>query len=72
MPTYDYVCDACGHRFEEMQSFSAEPLKVCPSCGEEKLRTAVRHGGGHPVQGRRLLRNRLSQRFLQNEGQSRF
>ncbi len=38
MPTYDYVCDACGHRFEEMQSFSAEQLKTCPSCGEDKLR----------------------------------
>ncbi len=38
MPTYDYVCDACDHRFEEMQSFSAEPLKVCPACGKETLR----------------------------------
>ena len=38
MPTYDYVCDGCGHRFEEFQSFSADPLKVCPSCKEEKLR----------------------------------
>ncbi len=38
MPTYDYVCEGCGHRFEEMQSFSAEPLKICPSCGDEKLR----------------------------------
>jgi putative FmdB family regulatory protein len=38
MPTYDYVCEGCGHRFEEMQSFSAEPLKICPSCGAEKLR----------------------------------
>jgi putative FmdB family regulatory protein len=38
MPTYDYVCDGCGHRFEEMQSFSAEMLKTCPACGEDKLR----------------------------------
>jgi putative FmdB family regulatory protein len=38
MPTYDYVCDECNHRFEEIQSFSAEPLKVCPNCGKEKLR----------------------------------
>jgi putative FmdB family regulatory protein len=38
MPTYDYVCDACDHRFEEIQSFSAEPLKMCPSCGVDKLR----------------------------------
>ena len=38
MPTYDYVCDACNHRFEEIQSFSAEPLKICPACGADKLR----------------------------------
>lgn len=38
MPTYDYVCDACNHRFEEIQSFSAEVLKICPSCGQDKLR----------------------------------
>jgi putative FmdB family regulatory protein len=38
MPTYDYVCDSCNHRFEEIQSFSAEPLKICPECGSDKLR----------------------------------
>src|SRR5688572_13027915 len=38
MPTYDYVCDACNHRFEEIQSFSAETLKICPACGQDKLR----------------------------------
>jgi putative FmdB family regulatory protein len=38
MPTYDYECDACGHRFEEFQYFSEETLKVCPKCHEERLR----------------------------------
>ncbi|HJZ91781.1 MAG TPA: zinc ribbon domain-containing protein [Gemmataceae bacterium] len=38
MPTYDYACDACGHRFEEFQSFSADPLKWCPKCQTDKLR----------------------------------
>jgi putative FmdB family regulatory protein len=38
MPTYDYVCDACGHAFDEMQSFSAEKLKTCPKCGKDALR----------------------------------
>src|SRR4051794_5573720 len=38
MPTYEYVCDACGHKFEEMQSFSAELLKTCPACGKDTLR----------------------------------
>ncbi|MBX7103912.1 MAG: zinc ribbon domain-containing protein [Gemmataceae bacterium] len=38
MPTYEYVCDACEHRFDEMQSFSDEPLTKCPSCKKKKLR----------------------------------
>lgn len=33
MPTYDYVCDACGNRFEEWQKITDEPIAVCPACG---------------------------------------
>ncbi len=32
MPTYDYACEDCGHRFEIRQSFSEDPLTVCPEC----------------------------------------
>jgi len=38
MPTYDYVCDHCGHRFEQMQSFREEPLQTCPQCHSHALR----------------------------------
>jgi putative FmdB family regulatory protein len=38
MPTYEYECDACGHAFDEFQSFKDDPLKVCPKCGKESLR----------------------------------
>jgi putative FmdB family regulatory protein len=38
MPTYDYVCDACEHAFEEFQGFSDEVLTKCPKCGKKKLR----------------------------------
>jgi putative FmdB family regulatory protein len=38
MPTYDYECDACKHKFEEFQSMKDEPLKVCPKCKKKKLR----------------------------------
>ena len=38
MPTYDYVCDACGHAFEEFQSMMDKPLKKCPKCRKSKLR----------------------------------
>ena len=30
MPTYEYECQCCGHRFEEFQSITAEPRQTCP------------------------------------------
>jgi putative FmdB family regulatory protein len=30
MPTYQYICEKCGHSFEKVQSISARPLAVCP------------------------------------------
>ena len=32
MPTYQYACTACGHRFEAVQSFSESSLTDCPEC----------------------------------------
>lgn len=32
MPTYDYVCGACGHEFEAFQSMKDAPLTDCPTC----------------------------------------
>ena len=33
MPLYEYLCDACGHRFEKIQKFSDPLVAVCPKCG---------------------------------------
>jgi putative FmdB family regulatory protein len=38
MPTYDYQCDACDHKFELFQSIKDSPKKKCPECGKPKLR----------------------------------
>jgi putative FmdB family regulatory protein len=35
MPTYEYACKSCGHRFEVVRSMRDEPLTVCPECGGE-------------------------------------
>ena len=32
MPTYDYVCDACDHKFEQFQSMKEDALTKCPKC----------------------------------------
>src|SRR5437764_14773672 len=33
MPTYEYLCRECSHRFETWQKISDEPLTICPECG---------------------------------------
>jgi putative FmdB family regulatory protein len=44
MPTYDYVCDACGHEFEAFESIMSQPQTDCPKCKAPKLRRKIGPG----------------------------
>src|SRR3954463_11626560 len=44
MPTYDYICDQCGHEFEAFESIKADPQTVCPECSQPKLRRKIGAG----------------------------
>src|SRR5688572_28029322 len=44
MPTYDYICDACGHEFEAFESIKADPQTECPQCHEARLRRKIGAG----------------------------
>ena len=46
MPTYEYECDKCGHRFEQFQGITAKPLHKCPKCGKSTLRRLIGTGAG--------------------------
>ncbi len=53
MPTYEYVCEKCGHRFEKFQPISAKRLDICPKelCarkrwGKGKVKRAITAGAG--------------------------
>jgi putative FmdB family regulatory protein len=53
MPTYEYVCEKCGHQFEKVQPMTAAALTVCPkdSCGRKKwgkgkVKRAIGGGAG--------------------------
>lgn len=35
MPTYEYMCSSCNHRFELVQKMSDPPRKRCPKCGKK-------------------------------------
>jgi putative FmdB family regulatory protein len=46
MPTYEYICEACGNEFENFASMSAPPIKKCPKCGKNKVQRKISTGGG--------------------------
>ena len=46
MPTYDYICNECGERFENFQTMSSRPLTKRPDCEEKHCNvTRVISGG---------------------------
>lgn len=45
MPTYEYECTNCKHRFDFFQSITAAHLTKCPKCGK-KIRRLIGKGGG--------------------------
>lgn len=45
MPTYEYECCSCGHKFEEFQGIMDKPIRTCPSCKGE-VRRLISGGGG--------------------------
>ena len=46
MPTYEYECPDCKHAFEEYQSITAKPIKVCPECGKRRVVRLIGTGSG--------------------------
>jgi putative FmdB family regulatory protein len=53
MPTYEYICEKCGHEFEAARSMSAKPLLICPKelCarkkwGRGKVKKKISSGAG--------------------------
>ena len=46
MPTYDYECGKCGHRFEKFQSIMAKPARKCPGCGRQTAKRLIGTGAG--------------------------
>jgi putative FmdB family regulatory protein len=38
MPLYEYRCGNCGKKTEVIQNYSDKPLRICPHCGERKMK----------------------------------
>jgi putative FmdB family regulatory protein len=50
LPTYEYVCLKCGHKFEKFQSMKEDKLKECPKC-KGKVKRLIGAGAGTIFKG---------------------
>lgn len=51
MPTYEYLCTACGHEWEFEQSIKDDPQRVCEKCNQETARRQISRGVGFILKG---------------------
>lgn len=41
MPIYEFQCNACGHRFDELMRLSDPDPAACPACGAAQVQRQV-------------------------------
>ncbi len=52
MPTYNYLCNQCGHRFDAFQAISADAITDCPNCnGVGTVQRLITGGAGIVFKG---------------------
>ncbi|MCX7917994.1 MAG: zinc ribbon domain-containing protein [bacterium] len=52
MPTYEYLCEHCGYKFEEFQKITEPPIRTCPKCKRNgKVQRLISPGAGFIFKG---------------------
>jgi putative FmdB family regulatory protein len=51
VPTYEYLCGACGHRFDHFQAMRDKRLRKCPECAKPALERLIGSGAGIVFKG---------------------
>ena len=46
MPTYEYECTSCDHRFDAFHGMTEPVLRKCPKCSRPRLRRLISGGAG--------------------------
>ncbi len=44
MPLFEFECDNCNHRFEELVISSSKTVEKCPKCADTSIRKLVSAG----------------------------
>lgn len=67
MPIYEFECEKCGHRFEEVVFKNTEKV-ICPDCGAEKVKKLM--SSGSFVTGGPIVMGKPSSRAITTRGKN--
>lgn len=48
MPTYEHLCNACEHEWEQVYGMTVDPPTLCPDCGVDGKVNRLISGGSGP------------------------
>ena len=51
MATYEYKCEECSHKWDEVQSMQDPPITTCPECKKETAKRLISGGLGFVLKG---------------------
>ena len=69
MPTYEYECTSCNHRFDVFQSMKDDPIKICEKCSGG-VRRLFSPGGGIIFKGSGFYVNDYKKKENNGKGKS--
>jgi putative FmdB family regulatory protein len=49
--TYEYICKACNHEWEEDQSITDKAVEDCPFCKKKEAKRLISKGGNFILKG---------------------
>ncbi len=72
MPIYEFECEGCGARFEELVAVADAPV-ACPECGSERARRLISNVSppGRQPRGARVRSNESQRREREAARQDR-
>ena len=72
MPTYDYICNECGERFEHFQPMSSSPLTEYVHCKDEESSVKRLISGGSGLIFKKIFMGFKNDLFLSVTAESKF
>ena len=51
MPTYEYICESCKHKWEEFGKITDSPATVCPKCKKPDAKRLISGGTSFQLKG---------------------